>query len=404
MVTPAALHSANVTSAPRVQSGLDVLLHHRLPLLRGRRFGVLAHQASVDARLEHAVTLLADFRGGRLAALFAPEHGVWGAPQDLIFVGDERDPVTGLRVTSLYGQRREPTPAMLRGLDTLVVDLQDVGSRYYTYQWTLALALRGCARAGVRVLVLDRPNPLGGELVEGNVPDPAYASFVGLYPLPARPGLTIGEVARHVNTRYALGADLEVVTMRGWRRRMLWEDTGLPWVPPSPNMPTPDTARVYPGGCLIEGTNLSEGRGTTRPFEWVGAPWLDAHRYAEALEAERLPGVAFRPARFQPTFQKHAGRVCGGAHIHVTDRARFRPFLTGLAVIAVARRQARGAFRWRQPPYEFERRKLPIDILLGTDAIRKALVRGRALRAIERGWQRDLAGWKRRRVAVLAYR
>ena len=389
---------------PSVQSGLDVLLHHRLGLLRGRRVGLLAHQASVDARLEHAVALLADVRSTRLAALFAPEHGVWGAPQDLILVGHERDPVTGLRVTSLYGERREPTPAMLRGLDVLVIDLQDVGARYYTYQWTMALAMRACARAGVRVLVLDRPNPLGGAIVEGNVPDPAFASFVGLYPLPARPGLTIGEVARYLNARHGLGADLDVVPMRGWRRRMLWEDTGLHWVPPSPNMPTLDTARVYPGGCLIEGTNLSEGRGTTRPFEWVGAPWLDAHRYADGLQAERLPGVAFRPARFQPTFQKHAGRVCGGVQIHVTDRARFKPFLTGLAVIAVARRQAPRAFRWRRPPYEFERRKLPIDILLGTDGIRRTLTRGATLRAVERSWQRGLAAWLRRRGAWLLYR
>ena len=392
-----------MSSVPRVQSGLDVLLHHRLGLLRGRRFGILAHQASVDARLEHAVALLSDVRGARLAALFAPEHGVWGAPQDLIFVGNERDPVTGLRVTSLYGERREPTPAMLRGLDVLVIDLQDVGARYYTYQWTMALAMRACARAGVRVLVLDRPNPLGGELVEGNVPDPAFASFVGLYPLPARPGLTIGEVARYVNVQHGLGADLDVVTMRGWRRRMLWEDTGLGWVPPSPNMPTTDTARVYPGGCLIEGTNLSEGRGTTRPFEWVGAPWLDAHAYAAALEAEGLPGVTFRPARFRPTFQKHADRLCGGVQIHVTDGARFKPFLAGLAVIAVARRQAPRAFRWRRPPYEFERRKLPIDILLGTDTIRRALTRGATLRAIERSWQPALAAWKRRRLAFLEY-
>ena len=389
---------------PPVQSGLDVLLHHRLRLLRGQRFGVLAHQASVSARLEHAAALLSGVRGARLAALFAPEHGVWGAPQDLILVGHERDPLSGLRVTSLYGERREPTAAMLRGLDTLVIDLQDVGARYYTYQWTMALAMRACARAGVRVLVLDRPNPLGGELVEGNVPDPRFSSFVGLYPLPARPGLTIGEIARYLNARHVLGTDLEVVAMRGWRRRMLWEDTGLPWVPPSPNMPTPDTARVYPGGCLIEGTNLSEGRGTTRPFEWVGAPWLEAHAYAAGLAAERLPGVVFRPARFQPTFQKHAGRLCGGVQIHVTDRARFKPFLTGLAVIAVARRQARGAFRWRTPPYEFELRKLPIDILLGTDAIRRAVTQGASLRAIERSWQHGLAAWMRRRAACLMYR
>jgi uncharacterized protein YbbC (DUF1343 family) len=400
MVAPAALHSAAV---PRVQSGLDVLLHHRLGLLRGRRFGVLAHQASVDARLDHAVELLRDVRGARLGALFAPEHGLWGAAQDLVPVAAERDPLTGLRVISLYGERREPTAAMLRGLDLLVIDLQDVGSRYYTYQWTMALAMRACAQAGVRVLVLDRPNPLGGVGVEGNVPDPAFASFVGLYPLAARPGLTIGEIARYLQREHAIGDAVDVVGMRGWRRAMLWEDTEMSWVAPSPNMPTPDTARVYPGGCLIEGTNLSEGRGTTRPFEWVGAPWLDAHAYAEALTAERLPGVAFRPARFRPTFQKWAGQVCGGVHLHVTDRARFKPFLTGLAIVSAARRLAPRAFRWRQPPYEFERRLLPIDILLGTDEIRHALEHGQSLRAIERRWQSDLARWRRRRAAVLAY-
>jgi uncharacterized protein YbbC (DUF1343 family) len=400
MVTPAALHSGAV---PRVQSGLDVLVHHRLRLLRGRRFGVLAHQASVDARLDHAVDLLRDVRGARLAALFAPEHGLWGAAQDLVHIAADRDPLTGMRVVSLYGHRREPTMAMLRGLDVLVVDLQDVGSRYYTYQWTLALAMRACARAGVRMLVLDRPNPLGGVLVEGNIPDPAYASFVGLYPLAARPGLTIGEIARYLQQAHGLGGEVEVVAMRGWRRSMLWEDAGLPWVAPSPNMPTPDTARVYPGGCLIEGTNMSEGRGTTRPFEWVGAPWLEAHEYAEALMAERLPGVVFRPARFRPTFQKWAGRVCGGVQLHVTDRARFKPFLTGLAVVAVARRLAPRAFRWRRPPYEFENRLLPIDILLGTDGIRRALERGQPLATIERSWQADLRTWQRRRAAALIY-
>ena len=401
MVTPAALHSAAV---PRVQSGLDVLVHHRLALLRGRRFGLLAHQASVDSRLDHAVDLLRQVRGARLAALFAPEHGLWGAAQDLVPIAAEQDPLTGLRAVSLYGERREPTVAMLRGLDLLVIDLQDVGSRYYTFQWTMALAMRACTQAGVRVLVLDRPNPLGGATVEGNVPDPAFASFVGLYPLAARPGLTIGEVARYLQREHGLGGAVDVVGMRGWRRAMHWEDTGLPWVAPSPNMPTPDTARVYPGGCLIEGTNMSEGRGTTRPFEWVGAPWLDAHDYAEALMAERLPGVVFRPARFRPTFQKWAGRVCGGVHVHVADRARFKPFLTGLAIIAVARRLAPRAFRWRRPPYEFEHRRLPIDILLGTDRIRRAIERGQPLGAIEHTWGDDLAKWRRRRAAALAYR
>jgi uncharacterized protein YbbC (DUF1343 family) len=394
---------ATIDAVPSVRTGLEVLLRDRLSLLRGRRIGLLAHQASVDARLQHAAAVLHGARGVRLARLFAPEHGLWGAAQDHAAIAGARDPVTGLAVASLYGPRREPTPAMLAGLDALVVDLQDVGSRYYTFVWTMALAMRACERAGVDVVVLDRPNPLGGAVVEGNIPDPAFASFVGLYPLPARHGLTIGEVARWLAREHGLRPRLTVVAMRGWRRPMLWEDTGVPWVAPSPNMPTPDTARVYPGGCLFEGTNLSEGRGTTRPFEWVGAPYLDAHRYAHALASQGLPGVAFRPARFVPTFHKWAGRLCGGVQIHVTDRARFRPFSTGLAIVATARRLAPRRFRWRRPPYEFERRRLPIDILLGTDRIRRAIERGRTVREIEAAWTGDLAGWKRRRAAVLLY-
>ena len=389
---------------PRVETGLETLVHRRAALLRGRRFGLLAHQASVDGRLAHAAQLLSGLGGAKLVRLLAPEHGFWGAPQDHAHVRSTRDPSTGLPVWSLYGNQRAPTPAMLRGLDALVVDLQDIGARYYTFSWTMILAMRACARAGVDVIVLDRPNPLGGQRVEGNVPDPAFASFVGLHPLPARHGLTIGEVARYVNAEHAIGCRLTVVPMRGWRRAMLWEDTGLPWVPPSPNMPTPDTARVYPGGCLIEGTNLSEGRGTTRPFEWVGAPYLDAHAYAAALARLALPGAHFRPARFVPTFHKWAGRTCDGVQIHVTDRDRFKPFLTTLALIAVARRAAPKAFAWKRPPYEFELRRLPIDILLGTDTIRQAIEWGEPLARIEGGWEADLAGWKRRRAPALLYR
>jgi len=388
----------------RVESGLEVLVHRQARLVRGRRLGLLAHQASVDAHYAHAAQLLFALRGARLVRLFAPEHGLWGAAQDHAAIASTGDPITRLPVYSLYGRRREPTPAMLRGLDALVIDLQDVGARYYTFNWTMVLALRACARAGIDVIVLDRPNPLGGVAVEGNLPDPAFASFVGLHPLPARHGLTIGEVARYVNAEHGVGAALTIIPMRGWRRSMLWEDTGLPWVPPSPNMPTPDTARVYPGGCLYEGTNLSEGRGTTRPFEWVGAPYLDAHAYASALTAERLPGVAFRPARFTPTFHKWRGRLCGGVQIHVTDGKTFQPFLTGLGVIAVARRLARRAFAWRKPPYEFEHRRLPIDILCGTDRVRRDLERGVPLRAVERAWQPELARWRRRRARHLLYR
>jgi uncharacterized protein YbbC (DUF1343 family) len=400
MVAPPALHSG----VPTVSSGLDVLLKSQLKLLRGRRFGLLAHQASVNGRLEHAISLLRDVRGARLTALFAPEHGLWGAPQDHATIATDRDPVTGMRVSSLYGERREPTPSMLAGLDVMVIDLQDVGSRYYTFAWTMALTMRACARAGVAVMVLDRPNPLGGEILEGNIPDPAFASFVGLHPLPIRHGLTIGEHARYLVREHGYGCALTVVPMRGWRRRMLWEDTGVPWVAPSPNMPTLDTARVYPGGCLIEGTNLSEGRGTTRPFEWIGAPWLDAHAYAAALTAARLPGVRFRPARFTPTFHKWANRLCGGVQVHVTDQARFKPVLTYLAVIAVARRLAPRGFRWKRPPYEFERRRLPIDILLGTDVIRRGIERGRPLHDIEHDWLLDLTRWRRRRAPALLYR
>ena len=387
-----------------VESGLEVLVQRGGRLLRGRRFGLLAHQASVDRRYQHAAALLGDLRGGRLIRLFAPEHGLWGAAQDHAHIRTTRDPVTGLPVVSLYGARRTPTAAMLRGLDTLVVDLQDVGARYYTFVWTMALAMVACARTGVAVMVLDRPNPLGGVTVEGNLPNPAFASFVGLYPLPARHGMTIGELAGYLNREHHLGCQLSVVPMRGWRRRMLWEDTGLPWVAPSPNMPTPDTARVYPGGCLVEGTNLSEGRGTTRPFEWVGAPYLDAHHYAADLEARALPGVRFRPARFRPTFHKWAGRLCGGVQLHVTDHQRFKPFVTGLALLTSARRLAPRAFAWRQPPYEFERRRLPIDILCGNDAIRRALERGTDLSVIERAWRPALAGWARRRAPDLLYR
>ena len=388
---------------PRVETGLETLVHRRGLLLRGRRFGLLAHQASIDRRLTHAVELLAGLAGSRLVRLLAPEHGFWGAPQDHARVGSTRDPRSGLPVMSLYGARREPTPAMLRGLDALVVDLQDVGARYYTFAWTMVLAMRACARAGVSVVVLDRPNPLGGEHIEGNVPDPAFASFVGLLPLPARHGLTIGELARYANVAHGIGCALTVVPMRGWRRGMLWEDTGLPWVPPSPNMPTPDTARVYPGGCLIEGTNLSEGRGTTRPFEWIGAPYLDAHRYASALERLALPGVSFRPARFVPTFHKWAGRACEGVQIHVTNSERFKPFLTSLAMIAAARRAAPRGFAWKRPPYEFERRRRPIDILCGTDQIRLAIERNVPLSRVERQWQPALAQWKRRRLSALLY-
>jgi len=387
-----------------VLPGLDVLVSRLPSLLRGRSVGLLCHQASVTRDLRHAASAIGALRGVTLRRLFAPEHGLTGAAQDHARVRAERDGLTGLPVVSLYGKRLDPEPRTLDGLGALVVDLQDVGARYYTFVWTMALAMRGAGRAGLPVIVLDRPNPLGGKRLEGNLPAPGFTSFVGLYPLPTRHGMTIGELAGYLNDTHGLGCDLTVVPMLGWRRAMLWEDTRLPWVAPSPNMPTPDTARVYPGGCLVEGTNLSEGRGTTRPFEWIGAPFLDGPRLARALEQRRLPGVRFRAAGFEPAFHKWKGQRCGGVQVHVMDTARFEPVATYLALLAEARRQAPRHFRWRKPPYEFERRKLPIDLLGGGPSIRRAIERGAQVKRLEASWRRDLARFSRARRPFLLYR
>ncbi len=306
----------------------------------------------------------------------------------MIGVSHDRDSRTGIPVVSLYGETFEslaPTQADLEGLDVLVVDLQDVGSRYYTYVWTMALALREAASAGVAVVVLDRPNPLGGVQIEGGTVRPECESFVGLGAVPVRHGLTIGEVAQLVKlgmpwgaARFAppLDCDLTVVPMRGWRRAMSFAETGLPWVMPSPNMPTPDTALCYPGQCLFEATNLSEGRGITRPFEIVGAPFLDGYAWAEALAADQLPGVRFRPLSFKPMFHKFAGKSCGGVQLHVTDAAAFRPYRTGIALLAAARRLAPDGFRWRAEPYEFVADPPAIDLLTGSDEVRRGIEAG----------------------------
>jgi uncharacterized protein YbbC (DUF1343 family) len=386
-----------------VLSGLDVLLGRLRTLLGGQSLGLLCHPASVTADLTPAAEALMRVKGVKLRRLFAPEHGITGAAQDLVLVGHEKDPLTGLPVMSLYGRRLDPDPRALERLDALIVDLQDVGARYYTYNWTMALAMKAAARVNLPVIVLDRPNPLGGERLEGNWPEAGWSSFVGLYPLPIRHGMTMGELAGYLNDAHALGCDLTVVPMLGWRRGMAWEDTGLPWVAPSPNMPTPDTARVYPGGCLVEGTNLSEGRGTTRPFEWVGAPYLDGPRLARALERRGLPGVRFRPVGFEPAFHKWKSQRCGGVQIHVTDAARFKPFAAYLALIAEARRQAPRHFRWRKPPYEFERVRLPMDLLCGGPGIRRALESGVPITRLETSWRPDLVRFARERRPYLLY-
>ena len=370
----------------------------------GHRVGLVANPASVDAGFRHVVEMVTAVPGATLAALFGPQHGFRSDVQDNMVETDHaRHPVLDVPVYSLYGETREPTGAMLSGLDLLLIDLQDVGTRVYTYSQTMTGCLRACAAHGVPVVVCDRPNPVGGVAVEGAVLVPGFESFVGLFPIPMRHGLTIGELARLCNETFGLHATLEVLPLEGWRREMYQDDTGLPWVLPSPNLPTLDSAVVYPGMVLLEGTNLSEGRGTTRPFEIVGAPWLDAHRLADALNDLRLPGVHFRPAEFQPTFQKHAGQTCGGCQLHVTDRTVFRPVFTAVALLQVCRRQAPDRFAWRQPPYEYETLIPPIDILYGSDQLRRQLDDEVPYTTIADGWAASLDPFRPLRERYLLY-
>ena len=336
--------------------------------MKGARVGGLLHPASVSANLEHASRILERHHGQlfQLAAFFGPQHGFLGQTQDnMVEWRSYKHPRLGIPVHSLYGEHREPTAEMLKDLDVLLVDLQDVGARYYTFIWTLYHSMRGCEKQGVQVVVLDRPNPINGTTVEGPMLDPKYRSFVGMHPLPVRHGRTIGELAQQFRDEVFTGCELTVLPMENWDRAMWFDQTGLPWVMPSPNMPTLDTATVYPGMCLLEGTNISEGRGTTRPFEIFGAPFIDAEALCRDLNEARLPGVLFRENYFQPTFQKFAGELCRGAQLHVTDRNTFQPFATAVEIIKRIRRRYPDQFQWKQPPYEYETEKLPIDILLG---------------------------------------
>ena len=376
-----------------VRTGLDLLVAENAQRLRGRRVGLLAHPASVDHDLRHAIPILQAALGRDLRALFGPQHGLRGETQDnMVEWAGFTDPATGLPAYSLYGEHRRPTAAMLSGLDVLVVDLQDVGARYYTFVWTLLLCLEACAEQGVAVMVLDRPNPLGG-VVEGNVLDPAWKSFVGLAPVPMRHGLTLAELARWLRDHFELDVELEVAPVTGWNHTGWHDQTALPWVMPSPNMPTLDTAVVYPGACLLEGTELSEGRGTTRPFEILGAPWLEPEPLVAKVSAQALPGVVLRPLYFEPTFQKHAGRLCGGVQVHVTDRQVFRPVLTYLTLLTEIRRLWPDHFAWKKPPYEYELEKLPIDILAGGPELRAAVEAGDDPRALCDRWQTDADAW-----------
>lgn len=336
--------------------------------LSGARSGALLHPASVSARLEHASKILERHDGKlfQLRALFGPQHGYLGQTQDnMIEWQSYEHPRLGIPVFSLYGEHREPTASMLENLDALIIDLQDVGARYYTFIWTMFLCLRACERHGVEVIVLDRPNPINGITTEGPVLDPAYQSFVGMHPLPVRHGRTTGELAEQFRQEVFPHCRLTVLPMKGWERAMWFDETGLPWVMPSPNMPTLETATVYPGMCLLEGTNLSEGRGTTRPFELFGAPFIDADALTRELNRLGLPGVHFRENWFQPSFRRFAGEICGGTQLHVTNRNSFAPYRTGIEIIRTVRRMYGDSFEWKAPPYEYEYERLPIEVLLG---------------------------------------
>src|SRR5512145_2914126 len=397
---------AAVRRAGKVATGLDGLVEKRFAPLRGLSVGLVCNPTAVDRRLRHAADLFHAARGLRLAALFAPEHGIRGDIQYMAAVEDERDPKTGAPVHSLYGRGAgslRPAGETLHGLDALVFDIQDVGTRYYTYQATMLFCMEAAASAKIAFFVLDRPNPIGGLAVEGPALRPGFESFCGVHDVAVRHGMTVGELATLYRDERRLDIALTVIPCRGWRRAMHERDTGLPWVFPSPNMPTPETALVYPGMCLLEGTNLSEGRGTTRPFELFGAPWLDSGRLAEALAGERLPGVAFRPASFVPAWDKHAGARCHGAEVVVVDRDAFRPVRTGLACVAAARAQDPARFRWRTEAYEFVERIPAFDLLCGSSREREALERGEGWRGLAAAWAREERAFAKRRAGHLRY-
>jgi uncharacterized protein YbbC (DUF1343 family) len=372
--------------------------------LNHQRVGIVSNPASIDAEFQHVVRRMASEPNIRIAAIFSPQHGYHAdAQENMIESAHTRDPMRGVPVYSLYSETREPTREMLKGIDVLVIDLQDVGTRIYTFIYTMANCLRACKKYGVPAIVCDRPNPIGGTKIGGPMLMKGFESFVGQFPIPMRHGMTIAELARFFNEVDDIGADLTVIPMEHWRRPMYFDETGLPWVMPSPNVPTVDTAVVYPGTVLFEGTNISEGRGTTRPFELIGAPWIDAELLAEKLAAYSLPGVHFRSVVFEPTFHKHAKAGCGGVQIHVTDRETFKAVESAVALLAEIRAQNPAKFEWRAPPYEYEPVKLPFDILAGSSELRQQIEAGVPVPAIYASWQPAHERFARNRKPSLLY-
>ncbi|HKJ65989.1 MAG TPA: DUF1343 domain-containing protein [Desulfopila sp.] len=384
--------------------GLEKFLESEGGYLYGKKLGLLTNQASVNRDLIHNRLLLQEKYGPDLTTLFSPQHGFYSEKQDNMVESEHlRDQLTGLPIYSLYGDVRKPSEEMLEDVDVLVIDLMDVGTRVYTFMYTMVYCLQAAAEYGKRVVVLDRPNPLGGWGVEGNVLETSCSSFVGLYPLPMRHGLTLGELALYFNSEFSIGADLEVITMTGWKRGMLFDDTGFPWVFPSPNMPTPATALVYAGQVVFEGTNISEGRGTTLPFELVGAPFVDHEEIFSVLRRTELPGCFLRPILFQPTSGKWANRVCTGFQIHVTDSRHYRPYRTALALLQSFMLLYGNEFEYKEPPYEYEYQRLPLDLILGSSEIRRKLEEGTPIESLEAMWQEELQRFDRLRRKYFLY-
>lgn len=387
-----------------IKLGIEKVLAEQKSILKGLRIGLICNQASVDHGFKHAADLFFEHSDVDLVALFGPQHGIRGDVQDnMIETAHSVDSLTGLPIYSLYSETREPTLEMLSGLDALVFDLQDVGCRVYTFIYTMANAMKSCARFGKKMFVLDRPNPIGGLAVEGNLLERGHESFVGMYPIPMRHGLTVGELAKFFNREFEISCELEVVTMENWARGDYFDETDAPWAMPSPNMPTVDTTVVFPATVLFEGTQVSEGRGTTRPFEIVGAPYILSNELAEALNSLELSGVTFRAVEFLPTFQKHAQTLCGGVFVHVTDRESFEPVITGVAMVKTIFDLYPDDFKWKNPPYEYVFDRNPFDVIAGTTKLREAFEQGVEINEIKNSWQSETEDFRRKSSEYYLY-
>ncbi len=390
-----------------METGLDTFLKKEYRKYQKQRLGILCHQASLDSTLRHIRDRVANPKLSlKVACLIGPQHGVRGEKQDNMIESDDfLDPLLNVPVYSLYGKTRIPTSKLLSEIDTFVVDLVDIGTRVYTFIYTLANCMRAAKASGKKVVVLDRPNPIGGMAVEGNALEANYTSFVGQFPIVMRHGLTIGELALLFNDHFGIGCELDVISVKGWQRSKYLDQYGAQWPNPSPNIPNLTGAITFPGMVLFEGTNVSEGRGTTRPFEWIGAPYItDADGLAAGLNAMKMAGVYFRPIYFQPTFHKGKDQVCGGVHIHVTNRAKFNAFQAGIRLLAAIQQRYPAEFAWKRPPYEYEFDKMPIDLIVGTARFREAVEAGNSLAEFEKTIGADVSKFKSLRKPFLMYK